>query len=225
MENHSNHHPITMTRYFFSILFFIGFNCTCIAQDTLKEQNSVMYSKYYVLHENNRFEYFFHHCTGVTYGQGNITKGLFRWKFEFDSLRAPSSIYSCSNGLLTDSVKFNFRTTIDSNLCSPYNLIIDRKRYFNLNSELTLSKNGMTTDSLQLIIDGDSLIIYNDLNVCNEITLYLNDGWRSFVNGGKDILKKKGNTFHLKSIVWIKDDDEYWKKGKRRKYLYQYRMN
>lgn len=215
-----------MKHYLFFVLFFCGFSISCYTQDTLREQNSVMYGKYYVLHENNKFEFFFNHCTGLTYGQGKIKKGLFRWKFKFDELLAQSnaSSYSCSNSEISDSVKFIFRTIIDSNFQSPYSIVINGKKHFTFNTELTLSNKELSSDSIEIIVDGEVLVFNEDISVCNEVTLYLRDLFKTYVNGGKEILKKRNNSFYLTSIVRIKDEENYWKKGKRRKYMYEYKV-
>ena len=72
-----------------------------------------MYSTYYVIHDDNTFELYFNHCTGLTYGRGEIKRGLNHWKFEYDSLeiRAPYSV--CTSSSSSDSISVEIRSLAD----------------------------------------------------------------------------------------------------------------
>jgi hypothetical protein len=46
--------------------------------------------------------------------------------------------------------------------------------------------------------------------------------FKTYISGGTDKHKKKKNSFYLKKFKQIKDEEEYWKKGKRKKIIYHY---
>lgn len=208
----------------FLFLFFL-FPCWFLsAQDTLKEQNSVMYSKFYVINEDNTFELYFHHCTGLTYGRGNIKRGLKRWKFEYDSLEIQAPFSKCTSSFEDDSICFVIRSIVDNNEFKPFLIVINKKGY-GFETKIKISKDEIVTDSIQVQYEGDIFLISNDWQNCAEITLYLNDNYKTYISGGTDILKKKKNSFYLKKFVRIIDEEEFWKKGKRKKIIYQYELN
>lgn len=224
MENYGNHYQMTMTRFFLSFLLLNSFSGFGIAQDTLIEQNSVMYSKYYVLHENNRFEFLFHHCTGISYGRGKVNKSTRRWKFEFDSLSKPSISYSCSNIISMDSIRFEFRNNVDSSQFLLFdNVAINQKKYFTMDSVLTIPKNNISGDSIQLVIGQDSLTISEKITDYSLVTLYINDGWKTYINGGVHHFVRKHGVLYLVQEVDVKALSEYYKKAKRGKLYYRYK--
>lgn len=75
------------------------------AQDTLRMQYTHGYSQYFVLKENNGFELFFHHCTGTTYGKGNVKKGLFKWVFIFDEHPSQESDVVIDSSFSSNSIE------------------------------------------------------------------------------------------------------------------------
>jgi hypothetical protein len=81
------------------LLAIISTNSYC--QDTLREVNSFMYSKYYILKENGQFEFHFNHCTGTIMSFGNYKLNNRKITFEYSPI--PDS-------LNIDSAKFNFIT-------------------------------------------------------------------------------------------------------------------
>jgi hypothetical protein len=190
----------------------------------------MMYSKYYVLHNNNnnnnnRFEFYYHDCTGGSYGKGKVTKGRSRWEFEFDTLQKPCTLYSYSKSDLKDSIRFDFRRT-DSTKFWSYTVWVNGKGFKTNDSEIVIPKDFLTTDSIQVIVNTYTIYVKNKLDEFNEITFYLEDGWMTFENGGKTILRKKRNKFYLESFIWIYDEDDYHMENrKRRKFIYEYRMN
>lgn len=205
-------------------LFFLFPSWFLTAQDTLKEQNSKMYSRYYVINEDNTFRFYFHHCTGQTYGTGTIKKGLKFWEFEFDSLefRAPFSV--CTSSVEDDSISVKIRSFADQEVFTPSFIQINNKVY-GFESTIKISKNDIYTDSIEVQYEKDTFYIHHDWQNCAEITLYLNDHFTTFISGGTDQLIRKRNSFYLKNFVRIKDEEEYWKKGRRKKMIYQYKFN
>lgn len=208
----------------FLFLFFLFPSWFLNAQDTLKEQNSAMYSKFYVINEDNTFEFYFHHCTGLTYGRGNIKRGLKRWKFEYDSLEIQASFSVCTSSLEDDSISFVIRSIVDQNEFIPFLIGINKKDY-GFETKIKISKNEIESDSIQVQYEGDTFHISHDWHNCAEITLYLNDNYKTYISGGTDKLKKKKNSFYLKKFVRIQDEEEFWKKGKRKKIIYHYELN
>lgn len=197
-------------------LFFLFSSWFLTAQDTLKEQNSKMYSKYYVINDNNTFGFYFHHCTGQTYGSGTIKKGLKFWEFQFDSIqiRAPFSV--CTSSPSSDSISVEIRSLADQQMFTPNFIQINNKVY-GFESIIKISKNDFDSDSIEVQYENDTFYIRHDWQNCAEITLYLDDHFTTFISGGTDRLKKKKNTFYLKDFVRIKDDEKFWKKGRRKK--------
>lgn len=86
----------------FTILFLIiAISNCCLGQDTLREVNSVMYSRYYILKEDGQFEFYFNHCTGTTKSFGTYKMNNRKITFEY------SSIPDSPNN---DSTEFNMVT-------------------------------------------------------------------------------------------------------------------
>jgi hypothetical protein len=71
---------------FYLILFLISCSDTAHAGDTLREQDSFMYSKYFVLEANGSFDYVFHHCNGTAVGTGSYIKSFLGLRFKFDEV-------------------------------------------------------------------------------------------------------------------------------------------
>jgi hypothetical protein len=207
----------------FLFIFFLCSSWFLSAQDTLKEQNSAMYSRYYIINDDNTFEFYFHHCTGQTYGRGTLKRGLKFWKFEFDSLEIQAPFSVCTSSVADDSIRFVIKSIVDQNELMPFLIDINNKAY-GFERKIKISKDEIVTDSIHVKCKGDTFHISEDWQNCAEITLYLNDHFTTYISGGTDKLKKKKNSFSLKNFVRIKDEEEYWKKGKRKKIIYQYKF-
>lgn len=204
-------------------LFFLFSSWFLTAQDTLKEQNSKMYSKYYVINDNNTFGFYFHHCTGQTYGSGTIKKGLKFWEFQFDSIQIRAPFGVCTSSPSSDSISVEIRSLADQQMFTPNFIQINNKVY-GFESIIKISKNDFDSDSIEVQYENDTFYIRYDWQNCAEITLYLDDHFTTFISGGTDRLKKKKNTFYLKDFVRIKDDEKFWKKGRRKKMIYKYKF-
>lgn len=206
-------------------LFFLFSSWLLTAQDTLKEQNSKMYSKYYVINEDNTFRFYFHHCTGQTYGSGTIKKGLKFREFQFDSIQigAPFGVCTSSSSSSSDSISLEIRSLADQQMFTPNFIQINNKVY-GFESTIKISKKNIETDSIEVQYENDTFYIRHDWQNCAEITLYLDDHFTTFISGGTDKLKKKKNTFYLKDFVLIKNEEKFWKKGRRKKMIYKYKF-
>lgn len=204
-------------------LFFLFSSWYLTAQDTLKELNSKMYSKYYIINEDNTFRFYFHHCTGLTFGTGTIKQGLKFWEFEFDSLeiRAPFSV--CTSSVEDDSISVEIRSFADQQVFTPIFIQI-KNMVYGFDSKIKISKNDFDTDSIEVQYEKDTFYFRHDWQNCAEITLYLNDHFTTYISGGTDKLKKKKNTFYLKNFVLIKNEEKFWKKGRRKKMIYKYKF-
>jgi len=222
--NRKKNQKIMKTNILF--LFPLLFSSFLTAQDTLKEQNSVMYSKYYVIKRDNSFELFFHHCTGLTYGRGKVKKGIRCWKFEYDSLnlQVPHSVCEETASTLSDSINVIIRSITDQHEFTPVLIQINNKK-LGFDSNKHLSKDEITSDSIQVIYQRDTFYIRHDWRNCAELTLYLNDNFTTYVSGGTDKLRKRKNEFYLNSFVRIMNEEKYWKKGRRKKVVHSYAYN
>jgi hypothetical protein len=118
---------------FIILLFIIAISNTSLGQDTLREANSFMYSRYYVLKDDGQFEFRFNHCTGTTKSFGTYKMNNRKISFVYssipDSLKSDSTTFSMitfeENGIKNmkriNKSDFSFTmTVIDENQEEPW---------------------------------------------------------------------------------------------------------
>lgn len=210
-----------MTRFLILLITGVWSNAH-FAQDTLVEQNTVMYSCYYVLHEDNRFELHTVDCGGLAYGQGHIEKSPKEWVFVYHELPELHTTYSCSNARQSDSVEFEFREIADSSFCEVIDVLIHQKSFVVFDGKLTLPKNQLPYDCIQIVANGDSLIIHENVDEFTKVTFYVKDQTVTYVEGVEEVLNKRGRTFYQKFDVLLFDEEK--KEFRRKKIRYVYKL-
>lgn len=184
------------------------------SQDTLRQQNTFGYSKYFVIHEKNQFELFFHHCTGTTYGKGEVKKGLVRWKFIFDEHPIQESFVVKDTSKISDSIVIKLFEFPDTTVYEPMFFGVNKEKltYF---QGITFPKSKFNTDSLSIYVDED-LFIVKDASRLSSVDIYLFTGWLTYFDCEKMILHKRNKVFFERSFTFEENEEKPWKKTKRR---------
>jgi len=191
-----------MRNYYLIIILLIIANPFCSGQDTLREQHSMMSSVYFVI-QDNTFEYHYGDCTSQYYGKGKLTRGLFFWKFKFDSIITPQSTYSLEkSGPLNDTIEICIRSSIDSSAISLRLFDINNRSYNYYFSNQKFSRAELPGDSLNIKVNNETIFVNQSLMNYNKLTLYLSQsGWLNYISGGTIKLRKHKNEFLLKTFV------------------------
>lgn len=87
-------------KYIVVFLTIVISNCY-LGQDTLREVNSVMYSRYYILYEDGQFELNFNHCTGTTKSFGTYKMNNRKITFKYSSLPDSVNNDTTENNMIT----------------------------------------------------------------------------------------------------------------------------
>lgn len=99
----------------FITFLLISMNSLLNAQDTLKAINTFMYSEYYVLNNDNSFEYSYNHCTGIEIGIGTYKKTILgNIKFLFEKYRIQNDTIVKEFNVDSDSISIQVLSSKDS---------------------------------------------------------------------------------------------------------------
>lgn len=207
------------------VLLLLSTSFQLCAQDTLVQKNTFMYSEYFILHKNNRFDYQYSHCTGIEVGSGSYKEGGFNLKFEFDSIPALKDTVVAFYDPNSEFVNLKVLSAYDSSQIDYCILKSGGTSYFHqTDSGYNLP---ITTDSVSIRgMSFATFSIYPQKDSCNTYRVYINEVWRTFVSGDKVKLKKKSNNSYTKKVILRqKNEDKPWGKGKRYKSIaiYEYR--
>lgn len=212
-------------KYFGLILFFLNLNVG-FSQDTLRDQFTPMYSEYYVLHGENSFEYYFNHCTGTHYGKGYIRKNLFRWKFIFDSIQAPVSTYVCSSQTPSDKVNFVFKYQEDSLWYYSGSVKVNQTEYSTGDYTFFVNKSNLNFDEIQIEMDHETKLNLVGLDsTCSEVIVHRPNPWRTYQQSGKNVLRRKKDSFWIIEKTVDLNQEKPWRKGETRKHKHIYKFD
>jgi len=75
-----------------------------MSQDTLTQENTVLYSEEYILHPDGTFTYDYGHCTGSDWGKGTYTRTEKKIEFNFEWFIIPQDSVYCENDPTTDTL-------------------------------------------------------------------------------------------------------------------------
>ncbi|UKN03777.1 hypothetical protein K6119_09770 [Paracrocinitomix mangrovi] len=126
-----------------SALFFICSSFLASSQDTLRERDANMYSRYYILYDNGKFEYHFNHCTGQSIGFGTYDRSKRNIKFNYDSIPVPGTSV-LNEKAHSDSIKIELFNIMDSSRIEVFKV-----------------QNG---HNLEMVFDGQFLVSQTSLN-------------------------------------------------------------
>lgn len=170
------------------------------------------YSQYFVLHENDQFELYFHHCTGTTYGKGRVKKGLFKWVFTFDEHPCQESHVVVDSSFLSDSIKINLFEFPDSSQYEPMFFRIEKEK-LHFFQGLTYPKSHITSESISICVDGDLFKVKNTSKL-SSVDIYLFTGWLTYFDCKKMVLHKRKNAFFERDVRFDENEEMPWKKTK-----------
>ena len=195
------------------------------AQDTLAQKNTFMFSEYFILHKNNRFDYRYSHCTGVEVGSGYYKEGLFNLKFEFDSIPVLNDTVVAFYDPSSEFVNVKVLSVHDSSQIDYCILKSGGTSYYHqTDSGYNLP---IITDSVSIMgMSFAKFSIYPQKDSCNTYRVYINEVWRTFVSGDKVKLKKKSNNSYTKEVKSRqKNEEKPWRKGKgyKTRIIYEFR--
>lgn len=204
-----------------SALFFILLANLSFGQDTLREQDSHMYGRYYVLFETGEFEFHFHHCTGQTLAFGEYIMTKSGISFEYDSIPEPKPKVVSSTDQ-TDSISVQLFDISDSSRIEFFKVLNKEKREIVFDGEFKVHKDQVKKT---LIVNHFSDTIEIQINPDhNNYKIFILPTYISFTYFGIEKMKKKKDYFVHKVKVVDPIEEEPWKKGKTRTVLYVYRV-
>lgn len=207
---------------YFVIGFIFAAHCS-LSQDTLRDVYASMYARYYVLYEDNTFEYIFSHCSGVNSGQGRYERSNRKITFYFEpSSIASNSIYSF-NDPSTDTLNVKMFYANDSSTVNYFSLSLGERTISSYDLNQTKTPPTDQIDSLRLQVYGSPPItIYPASDSCNVYKVYLASSWVTEYDGPTEInLKSNAENQYVYKQVGFEYVDEYHVR-KRRKKSYTY---
>jgi hypothetical protein len=201
------------------LVFLFFFAAKAWSQDTLWETGAVGYSRYYVLHPKNRFEYYFHHCTGTNYGHGTIEKGASAWQFTYDSIPKLPHSYSFSRGSKTDSLEIQLLHAKDSTPFQEIGVVEINGQIFSSNHQFIIPRNAEQSEELLVFITDLTLFLEIDEIPMKQslLTIYVgdHDAWFNYESPHTELFHyRKGQLIHN----WVSrqvDEEKPWKKGRK----------
>jgi len=197
-----------MKYLFFLFLTFIS--NLIFSQDTLREDDSFMYSKYYILNSDGTFNFYFHHCTGYEYGEGTYQLTNKKIEFLFMPFKMPSDSIICSKDVTADSLDIKLYYFHDSTEATFYKILLDTLKtlYWSGYTELKLSSQIDTINisvpfSLALPIE-----LHPQSDSCNVYRIYLKP-YYSIYNSPSivEMKKQKDGKFLCKYFYWESKND------------------
>ena len=197
----------------FAIFFFlIIFSFFASGQDTLRELNTSMFSKYYVLNANGTFDFYYAHCTGIEYGTGKYQKTKNEISFSFSENLQKNDSIACFKDSNSDSINikvFSYKNTTEFPV---YKILANNQVYTYFAPEQLLPKIDAEIDSISVrVIMSPPIKLYPKKNNCNVYKIYLGPLF-SHYSGPKSVemeLLKNGN------YKYIVSREKYNRKGER----------
>ncbi len=179
-------------------------------QDTLRQQNTSMYPKYFVLYDNQVFEYRYSHCTAITVGRGHYEKKFGKLIFNFDlsdSLRFTHSFVKCDTSLRPFQMRV-LDASDSSDLEFGYQV-----------TKLDSNRFGIASLGYEsIVLDKRELACHSHCVYLAPISLE-----EAYTGDERIVLKKVGLNYREKSVVYDMVEDEPWKKKKRTvKHFYKF---
>lgn len=195
-------------------VFLVGLNAW--TQDTLWEQGAMGYSRYYVVHPENRFEYYFHHCTGTNYGKGSIEKGLTEWKFHYDSIPTIPHSYSFSKGNKTDSLEIRLVDARDSLPYKVNDLIFVNNQVYSDSNRILIPRNEKKSESLYISAYPCNLEIPEIPMKQSLLVIYVGDDpWKTYESPKTIRLKVKNGELIERQTSRQINEEKPWKRGRK----------
>jgi len=146
-----------------------------LGQDTLV-LSAPFTSQRFIIDENGRFTFRYRDCTGVSLGKGIVKKGIFKWKFVFDSAITPKKpFFVCDSASKYKKFQILFKSIQDSTEIQDFSLYINGR-----SSMLVLDDHGFDHSGDLAIADtivveywNDTIRIVRDKLNCKKLTVYL----------------------------------------------------
>jgi hypothetical protein len=166
------------------------------AQDTLKASNTFMYSEYYVLNNDNSFEYCYNHCTGIEVGIGTYKKTILgNIKFLFEEYSIQNDTIVKEFNVDSDSISIQVLSVKDSSFLDG---IIINRHIMGMTDEY-IYKAPSNTDSIVVqYYNFKTIIIQPENDTTNVYKIYLQDYGLSYVNENTEtkLLGKSNSTYY-----------------------------
>lgn len=201
------------------VIVVLLFGLQAQAQDTLREQGAYGYSRYYVLHPENRFEYYFHHCTGTNYGKGTIEKRSSSWTFHFDSIPRIPSTYSFYTGTKRDSLEILLFHAKDSTPFQGEGSIIINRQHFLSGNRFVIPRNEQQSEELHVFF-ADIPLFFDISEIPMKqslLTIFVGDSedWISYESPHTERLHFKHGTLIYYWESRKVNEEKPWKKGRK----------
>lgn len=221
MEFECLEHPSYMKHLL--ILSFIFTIQWSFAQDTLREINSVMYGRYYILKEDGQFEFHFNHCTGQTLAFGKYKKRKSSILFEYDSIPEPNTKITGLEDVINDTIKIRLFNIIDSAKIEFFEINYGNQKWTAFDGTGLIPKSNLNQDSIQIKYFNQTINVSvdNDYSIVN---IYVFPPYISYVSSGISKLKRKNNFYYHKIKFRDINEDKPWRKGKLQKITYKYKI-
>lgn len=203
-------------------MFFMAFAMS-YAQDTLFEQNSIGYSRYFVLDKQGGFKYFFIHCTGISVASGTYVKSNKNIRFFYDPIITPESVVIKSRDFKTDSISIELIDILDSTKIYLFEVRIDNQNYIPKKGKITFPNDQFETSRIA-VIPGRDTIRFNISPEFNVYKIYAVSPIIEFVVSNITKLKHREDYYYYKTKYRDIDQDKPWKNGKSRTVGYMYRF-
>ena len=205
-----------------SLLMFIAFSILSYGQDTLREQNSRMYSRYYLLFDNNSFEFHFNHCTGQSVSFGTYKKTNNGINFNYDSIPEPETKIVDSR-TESDSIKIELFNISDSTRIDYFKVLTNPYKAIIYDGNCSLPTKSVKSNSIEITHFSDTIRIPISNNQ-TYFRVYIFPHYLSYNYFGVEKMKKKKDHFYFKSKVIDANEEKPWKKGKTRILQYEYKI-
>jgi hypothetical protein len=205
------------------ILSFILTIQNTFAQDTLREQGSNMYGRYFVLLENNRFEFHFNHCTGESLASGNYEKRKSTISFEYDSIPEPKTEIIGVENEKKDTVKIKLFDITDSSRIDFFQILYGNEKWITFDGDFLMPKANINQDSIQIKYFNQiiNVSIENNYSV---LKIYVFPPNKSYTFSGISKLKRKDDFYYHKIKFRDHNKEKPWRKGKLRRITYKYKI-
>lgn len=202
-------------------LYFISIRVFSVAQDTLREQYTNMYSSYYILFETGKFQYHFNHCTGQTLSFGSYVKSRNSIKFNYEDVLTPETQIIQTHGPNQDSISIELLNIIDSTKMDYFRIQIGNTYAATIDGKYSFLRGQNDHSQIVLTYFRDTINFETSPDY-NVYKIYTHPIYVNYSNSGIAKLKKKNEYYYYKTKVRDPNEEEPWKRGKTRKFIRVY---
>lgn len=205
----------------FLIFISLLINVKSYSQDTLMEMNPHHYMRFYIINADNRFETHFYSSELSYLGKGEVLKRRSKWIFKYDPLRFKMT-YGESESKSSDTLTVLVKHFFDSTDYRPKTALINNDAFQGKPGSLLYPKHLLKPGLIPIKLNGDLIEIPISEVISDTIIVYTRDFLSRYMDGGEDVLKKRGDNFRFKDVVKFKDAVK--RKPHKTKFVYEYRL-